>query len=108
MRKSLNDIYNGLKSLGLPVTHIEWEVGHVPELPYIIYREDSKSSFHADNKPYYLTKTITVELYSDYKDEKTEALLESFFYAQNITLSNVEENFWAEEHLYEVSYEFEI
>lgn len=108
MRKNLSDIYEGLKELGLPITYYEWEIGKVPDLPYLVYYETGKEPFYADNQTYYARKTVTVELYTDYKDEKTEALLESFFNAQNITLSFVEENFWSDEHLHEVSYEFEL
>lgn len=108
MRKNLNDIYEGLKTIGLPVTYFEWEKGKVPDLPYLIYYQTGKDPFYADNKNYYARNVVTVELYTDYKDEKLEASLEAFFNAQNITLSNVEETFWTDEHLYEVAYEFEI
>ena len=108
MKKNLSELYKDLKSLGLPITYYEWEKGKVPDLPYLVYYETGKDIFYADNESYYLRNVITVELYTDYKDEELEALLESFFNAQNISLINVEENFWSDEHLHEVSYEFEL
>ena len=108
MKKSLDEFYKALKTIGLPVTFNSWEKDKVPPLPYIVYYETGIDPFYADNQNYYFRKIVTVELYSDYKDEKTEASLEAFFNSQNITLSNVEETFWEDEHLYEVSYEFEI
>ena len=108
MSKNLNDIVEGLKTQGLPVAHRQREVGHVPDLPYVIYYETGKEPFYADNQTYYLNKAVTVELCSDYKDEELETRLESFFYAQDIPLSYVEENNYTEEHLYVVSYEFEL
>lgn len=105
---NLNDFYEKLKELGLPTTYYEWEVGKVPELPYIVYYESGKNPFYADNENYFATKLVTVELYTEYKDTELESLLEAFFNSQNITLSDVYENFWTDEHLHEVSYEFEI
>ena len=108
MKKPLSEFYEKLKALGLPITHVSWEVGKVPPLPYLVYYQTGKNPWHADNTTFYSTNVITVELYSDYKDEKLEALLEAFFCSQNITLSSVGETFWEDEHLYEVAYEFEI
>lgn len=105
---SLNDIYKGLKTLGLPVTYYEWEKNNVPDLPYLIYYQTGKNPWYADNQTYYSTNVVAVELYTDYKDEKLEASLEAFFNAKNISLTSITENFWTDEHLYEVAYEFEI
>ena len=108
MKKSLNDIYEGLKTIGIPVTYEYWEKGNVPDLPYIVYYQTGKDPFYADNTNYYSTNVVTVELYTDYKNEKLEASLEAFFNSQEITLSSIDETFWTDEHLYEVAYEFEI
>lgn len=105
MKKPLSEFYENLKTIGLPVAHVEWEVGKVPNLPYIIYYQTGQTPWYADNNNYYGSKNVTVELYTDYKDEATESLLEAFFYAYNIPIQNIEETFWSEEHLYEVSYE---
>lgn len=108
MKKSLAELHKELETIGLPVAHRQWEEGAVPPLPYIIYYESGKKAFHADNKPYFVIKTISVELYTENKDEETEALLEAFFYAHDISLTNIEEEFWDDEHLHEVLYEFDL
>lgn len=105
---NLSEFFEKLKTIGLPVTYEVWEKGNVPGLPYIVYYQTGKNPWYADNKPYYLTNTVTVELYTDYKDEELEASIEAFFDSQNITLSSINETFWTDEHLYEVAYEFEI
>ena len=104
----MEEFYSKLCELGLPVTYRQWEEGNVPSLPYIVYYSTGKNPWYADNTTYYSTNVITVELYTDDKDLKTEALLESFFNSQKITLSDVYETFWDDEHLHEVSYEFEL
>ena len=109
MKKSLNKFAGELESaIGLPVAYRQWEENNVPDLPYLIYYETGKNPFYADNRTHYFSYVISVELYTENKDPKIEALLEAFFYAQNITVSNVEEMFWDDEHLHEVLYEFEI
>ena len=104
----MSEFYEGLKSIGLPVTYEAWEKGNVPDLPYLVYYQTGRNPFYADNENYYATNLVTVELYTDYKDIELEASLEAFFNAQNITLSSIDETFWTDEHLYEVAYEFEI
>lgn len=104
---NLKNIYKGLSEI-LPTAYREWEEGEVPDLPYIIYYESGKNPWYADNKTYYASYLISVELYTEKKDKEQEASLEAFFNARNITISNQEETYWSDEHLYEVLYEFEI
>lgn len=112
MKRSLNDFYKELKTYAeknnLPVTYREWEENNAPALPYLIYYETGKNPFYADNNAYFLSNLISVELYTDKKDLNLESLMEAFFYDQNITLSSVTSEFWNDEHLHEVLYEFEI
>ena len=41
-----------LMTLGLPVAYLQWAVGQVPELPYILYYSDEDNNFFADDLVY--------------------------------------------------------
>lgn len=76
------DIQTKLERTGLPVVQNFWEIGHVPELPYIVYTFPNNSDFNADNTNYVEIVGMEVELYTDTKDIQAEKAVEAVIRAQ--------------------------
>ena len=91
-----------LKTAGYPVA-----LGHFPTTapqtpPYVVYITPQADNFAADNRVYYSTPLVQVELYTANKDltaeGKVETALSSFFWTKN-------EGDLPEEHLHMVTYQ---
>lgn len=107
----LNEVYQILKKIGLPVTYYQWQEGDpsnpVPELPYIVYYYPSSSDEKADSVNYVRINGLNIELYTKQKDfaleEQVERILTEhgfFFYKQ--------ETYLDDDHMFEVLYETEV
>lgn len=89
-----------LSEFGLPYAFWEFDnEDNAPTLPYLVYYDINPSIFYADNKDYYLANNYTVELYSDKKEDRLIAELESFFNSHNFTFTH-EPTFIPEEELF--------
>ena len=73
------DIQTKLERTGLPVVQNFWEIGHVPELPYIVYTFPNNSDFNAN---YVEIVGMEVELYTDTKEIDTEKAVEAVILAE--------------------------
>ncbi|MGE9994929.1 hypothetical protein ACQRBK_07840 [Peptoniphilaceae bacterium SGI.137] len=76
---SLKDFYLMLKKLNIPVAYDHF--AERTDCPYLIYIDEGKNRFLADNTIYTKRRAISIELYTDVKDpnldEQIEALFES-------------------------------
>lgn len=72
---TLSKLVQILRATGYPVAFSHFE--ETPTIPFITYREDYSSNFHADNRTYIPIKTINVELYTDRKDLIAEQTVET-------------------------------
>lgn len=100
-----NELYNLLKSTGLPVAYHHFE--EPPDLPYIIYLFAYSSNFGADNKTYQKINNYQVELYSNEKDLESEQLIENLF-DENDIYYDKSETYIESEKMYQVIYEIQI
>lgn len=104
---TLEKFFELLESTGFPVTYREWDLGDEPKFPYLVYYVDSETSFFADNKNYWSQIDLSVELYTEIKDPKSEKIVESIF-EENGLLFEKQEYYWDEDDLHEVIYETRI
>ena len=85
-----NDIFKLLKATGLPVTYRQWKPAKPPAMPYIVYLEQDRRDFHADNVNYVKRRAWCVELYSSGKDETNEQAIEKQLEQAGISYSRTE------------------
>jgi hypothetical protein len=101
------EIYQMVKSCGLPSAYHHFEEGVAPNPPFVVYLFPGTNNFGADNVVYKSINELDIELYSDKKDiaseKKIEAVLREhgFFYEKSETYIETEK-------LYEVIYEMEV
>lgn len=101
------ELYNILKSTGLPVAYNHFKSSHgnsIPDPPYIVYLFTHSSNFGADNKVHHKANNYQVELYSVKKDLASEELLEDLF-DENDIFYDKSETYIDSESLYQVIYE---
>jgi len=102
---SISEVFNMLKTTNLPVCYKAWPTGAAPSLPYICFFFIRDDNFAADGKVYHKNIRLSIELYTEIKDEesegKIEQVLSDFFYTK-------EENYIDSEKCYQISYELEV
>lgn len=96
-----------LDKTNLKVGYKKWEVGQVPPLPYILYYVDEEIGFKADNKIYSKSKAVTIELYSNLKNQREEEKLENILDDHKIVY-DVYESYLDSEKMYLRAYEINI
>jgi hypothetical protein len=92
---------------GYPVAYHHFKVGQAPQLPFIVYYVTQHDDVIADDSWYFKVQSLTVELYTDTKDEEAEKKLEEFLSGLNI-LPTINEVYIDDEKMYEVIYEFDL
>lgn len=98
----MQELYNLLKTLGMPITYHHFKTPPTP--PYIVYLFSYSDNFGADDKVYNKGDNYQVELYSVKKDIASEKLIEDLFDNNNIFYEKTE-TYLDTEGLYEVLYE---
>lgn len=101
------DIANLIKSTGLRFNYYQWKENEAPELPYILFYYPGRNDFEADNINYVHIEKLNIELYTDNKDFDTEALIETMLESNDIVYEK-EEQYIADERMYEVLYTMEV
>ena len=102
---TLEELKTLLESTGLPVAYRAFPVGQAPDLPFICYLVEYSNNFDADNRVYYPINHITIELYTEFKNPDTEALVETAL--KDICWEKTEE-YLDDERCYEITYEIEV
>lgn len=101
------EVYQMVKSIGLPVAYHHFEEGQSPDPPFLVYLYPETNNFSADGVVYQEVNELDIELYTDKKDleaeKKVEAVLKKhgFFYEKTETYLDTEK-------MYEVLYEMEV
>lgn len=94
-----------LDGTGLPVSFSYTPLDQDTRRPYICFFQDADRNFAADGIPYYVRKVFTIRLYTDTRDETTEALVENaltgLYYDKEIS-------FLDSEKIYEIQYSLEV
>lgn len=103
----MQELYDLLSMLGLPVAYNHFAEGEAPNPPYIVYLEKNSTNFPADGKVYFKKSVYNVELYTDKKDPVNEGLVETLFDGAGI-FYNKSETWIDSEKLYEVLYTMEV
>lgn len=100
--REINDI---LESTGIPAAYLAFPESEEPELPLISYQIPYTNNFSADGTVYAPINHVQIDLYTKYKDEATEQILEnalaSFFY-------NKQSEYLEDEDCYRTIYELEV
>lgn len=101
----LENLKTLLESTGLPVAYRAFPVGQAPDLPFICYLVEYSNNFDADNRVYHPINHISIELYTEFKNPDTEALVETAL--KDICWEKTED-YLDDERCYEISYEIEV
>lgn len=104
---TLPELKTLLMTLGLPVAYLQWAVGQVPELPYILYYSDEDNNFFADDLVYSEGCAVTVEVYSQNRDLELENRVKELFKEYNISYESYG-GFLKSEEMHLKAYEFNI
>lgn len=75
--KTLAELYEQLKTLGIPIAYRAFAKGEEPAFPYLIYYREGTTGVIADNTNYYVVPYVVLELYYIEHDEQLESAVES-------------------------------
>lgn len=104
------ELYQALKSLGLPVaySHFTETAGKpIPDPPYIIYLASTPNDFKADNRNYHKIRGYQIELYTAKKDLAVEKLLEDKLDELELPYTGLE-TFLESESMYQRIYDIQL
>ena len=87
---NLMEFKSELEQLEIPIQYRAFQVGHAPELPYILFYEDDSDNVFADNHNYYDVLNVACELYTDEKDIELETKLQKLLYDLEIQYNSTE------------------
>lgn len=100
------EIKAALEETGLPVVYNAWEIGHAPELPYIVFTYPNGNDFMADDQNYVEIVTVNIELYTNRKSPVLERQVETVLKRH---FQYVKESVWIEdEQMNETIYTTEV
>lgn len=94
-----------LEATGIEPQEYTFETLGEIELPYLVYIITSETPFNADGVNYFKFYDTTLQLISDVIDNKTESLIEGFFYEQNVAFLK-ERSYDDEIRVYVTEYSF--
>lgn len=100
-----DDLYQVLKEIGLPVLYQGPKKPTKP--PFIVYLFTYKSDVMAENQNYVDIDNYQVELYTEYKDDATEKLVESKLKELGLPYSKTE-TFVQSEGLFQLVYDIQL
>lgn len=102
--KQIKDI---VEEIGLPYAYDHFGEGDSPAVPFVVFVLPGRDDFLADNKPYVKVTTLTIELYTDYKDPELENRIDNVLESHEI-IYDKSETWIVAEKLYQVNYEMEV
>lgn len=73
----LKTILESIEGFSEKVCYFAWPESEAPELPFICFYTPDSDNFAADNIVFHNINHFYVELYSQYKDTASEALIEA-------------------------------
>lgn len=103
----MNKLLEMVKKTELPNAYHHFAEGEAPTPPFLIYLILESDNFSADGGVYFKANEVHIELYTDYKEPKTEKKVEAVLDEYGI-FYNKSEVFIDSEKLYEVLYIFEM
>ena len=103
----LKNLLTSIEGFSNKVVYRAWAVGEAPPLPFICYLVLGSDNFGADNIVYKKINSVHVELYSKYKDTRSESLIEDAFTSSGIYWEK-EETYIDEEECNMIIYSIEV
>ena len=102
---SYKEIYDTLKTTGIPVAYDHFESNKKIEPPFMVYREVAPNTFKADGITYYRPYEFEIELITEKKDADLQKSIEKLLTDNNIPY-DLEAEVWDEdERIYHNFYE---
>lgn len=103
---TFKELYQGLKKLGRPVAYDHFT--ETPELPFLAFIDEGKSTFVADEKIWTKQTKIRLELYFEAKDPGLEDKLENLLDEMGLIWEDEPTYYIDSERLYQHNYFFSI
>ena len=103
----LKTALSGISGFNGKVAYRSFREGAAPALPFICYLDTSTDNFIADNEVYAVIYGVDVELYTQYKDQQSEALVEACLNDLGIVWQKYDE-YIDSESMYDIVYSFSI
>lgn len=103
---TLNEFVAVLQESGLPVTHYQWPVGKVPDLPYLVYTIPATDGEYADNHTWAEISEIDVELYTNQRNFQLEDTIKDIFNAHELPYTT-EFNYIESEQMFQTTFHLE-
>lgn len=101
------EIEQMISRTGLEHTYYQWDAGHAPELPYILFYYPERNDFIADGRNYLKITKVNIELYSENKDFENESVIEDLLDEYGLVYET-EEQYISDERMYERLYTMEV
>ena len=101
------EIYNALRSTGIPVAYYAFTKETAKPCPFICYFFAGSDDFKADNSNYAGINHLFVELYTDHKDFALEKTVQDALNAAGIVYERSEE-YIDTESMYQITFESEV
>lgn len=101
------EVYEVLSSIGIPIAYLQWPIGNVPPLPYMVYYYPNSSDEYADNLNYQNNKQLNIELYSKTKDFDLENEVRKLLNDNGLTFTT-SESYLDSEEMFEILFETEV
>lgn len=99
------ELFNQLKTSGLPVAYDHFPVQECPDPPFVVFREIGTNNFAADDTVHKRISRVEIELITIGKDVDAEAALEG---ALDFTYWNMTESYAEDEKTWSTFYNIEI
>lgn len=90
------EIYDLLKTLGIPVAYDHFDSNKKVQPPFIVYREQAPDTFKADGIVYYRPYEFEIELITEKKDVSLEGQVETLLTNNKIPY-DIESEVWDED-----------
>lgn len=90
------EIYDLLKTLGIPVAYDHFDSNKKVQPPFIVYREQAPDTFKADGIVYYRPYEFEIELITEKKDVSLEGQVETLLTNNKIPY-DIETEVWDED-----------
>lgn len=101
------EVFQMVKSVGLPAAYHHFEEGQSPAPPFVVYLYPGTNNFSADGTVYQGINQLDIELYTDIKDLAVEKIVEAVLKEHGLFYEKTE-TYLETERMFEVLYEMEV
>lgn len=101
---TLEDLYQELLKIKIPVAHRKFKEGSNVKPPYIVYYKDKDIPFRADGKNYFNRIQISIELYTENRNRDLEKQIRKLLENHGFLFDEFH-NYLSDEMMYEVLFE---